>query len=256
MVISTACPDQRVSAAFTLPILLLLSVVEHVDSIYYMTELCNQTLTPTHDRILSQRGEVYERNLDCVLVLKARKKTMSVAIDYDWYDMQKVGNVCIDYFAIHDGDSLDPADLLDWICGRDDNPMTPTVFSTGNTLTLRLFTTTWVSGRGFSLIFASVEYHNICDDGKYHCHNDRCIDQSAACDGENNCGDNSDELYCQIKTKSIKTDPIMLFMVFTVGGIVLLAVALYGLIHLVDRFRHYGRCSSSSRTSTPDVSIT
>ncbi|XP_070562857.1 low-density lipoprotein receptor-related protein 12-like isoform X2 [Ptychodera flava] len=205
MVIVTSCPNQRVSTAFTV-LLLFLSTVESDDSVYYMTELCDQTLTPTHDRILSHRGEMYKGYFDCVLVLKTEHKNQSIAIDYDWYDMQKVGKVCVDYLAIYDGDTLEPADLLHKICGRDDNPMTPTVFSTGSTLTLRLFTTSWVSGREFSLKVSAVEYHKDCGEGMYHCDNHRCIDQSLVCDDRNNCGDNSDESYCQIETKSNKSD--------------------------------------------------
>ncbi|XP_070562858.1 neuropilin and tolloid-like protein 1 [Ptychodera flava] len=243
MVIVTSCPNQWVSTAFTLLTLLLLflSTVESDDSIYYMTELCDQTLTPTHgDRILSHEGEMYKRLVDCVLVLKTENKNQSIAIDYDWYDMKKVDKVCTDYLAIYDGDSLEPADLLDWICGWDDNPMTPTVFSTGSTLTLRFFSISWVSGKEFSLKVSVVEYNKDCGEGMYHCNNHRCIDQSLVCDDRNNCGDNSDESYCQ---KSDKSGTIMLIMVFTVGGVVILTVLLLGVVHLVNRARRYDRCS-------------
>ena len=35
-----------------------------------------------------------------------------------------------------------------------------------------------------------------CDNGKYQCNNNKCINASWKCDGEDDCGDNSDEQNC------------------------------------------------------------
>ena len=37
---------------------------------------------------------------------------------------------------------------------------------------------------------------NACPDGTYHCSNGRCVNAGFVCDGQNDCGDGSDELNC------------------------------------------------------------
>ena len=55
--------------------------------------------------------------------------------------------------------------------------------------------------RGFKVVFQKIEISskNECldeEEGKFHCLNKRCIDQSKVCDGNNDCFDFSDEMYC------------------------------------------------------------
>ncbi|XP_070562748.1 low-density lipoprotein receptor-related protein 12-like [Ptychodera flava] len=214
-------------------LIVLFYVIKSGQCVYYMTELCNQTLTSPGDRLQSQRNEEYENNLDCVLVLKTVQDSQIISIDYEWYELEKVNVTCIDYLEIYDGDSLDPRDLLDWICGKDDNPATPTVLSSGEILTLRFFTNTWVTGRGFSLIFTSFKPHGDCiGDDEYYCDNNRCIDSSLECDGINNCGDNSDESYCESSSSLV-----WLIVLLSIVGIILLALACLGIMNLTARLR-------------------
>ena len=39
-------------------------------------------------------------------------------------------------------------------------------------------------------------FSDACDTDEYHCANERCIRRSYICDGDNDCGDMSDEQNC------------------------------------------------------------
>lgn len=43
----------------------------------------------------------------------------------------------------------------------------------------------------------------MCSDGKFACDNKKCIPEKWVCDKDNDCGDNSDEKYCDGSSKKI-----------------------------------------------------
>lgn len=46
-------------------------------------------------------------------------------------------------------------------------------------------------------IYLSVDKNKNCHSYQHRCENSRCVDMSVLCDGDDDCGDNSDETNCQ-----------------------------------------------------------
>ncbi|XP_070574880.1 low-density lipoprotein receptor class A domain-containing protein 2-like [Ptychodera flava] len=162
---------------------------------YYMDRQCDQTVSHEGARMYSQSQKYYRNNLDCVVTLKAKYDYQRVSIKFDWIDIESTVAGCPDYLEVYNGpDTNSP--LLKRLCGK---YIPQDILSSGQTITLRLYTDFTRTRRGFGLVFTSFHESRLrpCNGTTdYICNNGRCIDSSLECDARDNCGDVTDESGC------------------------------------------------------------
>ncbi|KAJ8256637.1 hypothetical protein COCON_G00187890 [Conger conger] len=78
-----------------------------------------------------------------------------------------------------------------------------TVTSQNDKMEVELYSDKSVVDYGFSAEYEAVDASDVCP-GKFKCKNTRCIGKAQACDGWNDCGDNSDEAKCRCTDTQIQ----------------------------------------------------
>ncbi|KAH3883688.1 cubilin-like [Dreissena polymorpha] len=136
-------------------------------------------------------GHDYGKNLDCVWTIAAPegKFVFLVATTF-----QLAGTSCSnDYLELFDGANTNE-NSLGKFCGSAFAPIS----SRQRFLTLN-FVTDWSIGlRGFELFYNFTDHViRTCLPGQFFCNNSNCVPGSYRCDGQDDCGDDSDEKNCQ-----------------------------------------------------------
>lgn len=74
--------------------------------------------------------------------------------------------------------------------------------SKNNKMTITFFSDKSYVDRGFDAVFEAIDMKDPCPK-QFQCRNQRCIKSELRCDGWNDCGDSSDEIQCQCKSRDI-----------------------------------------------------
>lgn len=174
-----------------LPLLLLLPLV----SASQIQNMCDtSSFSGASGEFYSHAGfgsSDYGNNLDCRATIKV-PNSKAVKITFVAFDVEQHSSCSYDYLALYDGASIGDEEIRRF-CGA---TLPPAVSSTGDSLTLRFKTDHSINGDGFHVKWESVEPPVICAPNEFKCRNDKCIPRELRCNGNDDCGDGSDELYC------------------------------------------------------------
>ncbi|XP_052282981.1 cubilin-like isoform X2 [Dreissena polymorpha] len=136
-------------------------------------------------------GHDYGKNLDCVWTIEAPEGKF-VQLVANAFHLE--GSGCsYDYLQLFDGDSTND-NSLGKFCG---NVFAP-ISSRQRFLTLNFVTDGSHGFRGFELFYNFTDHvMRTCLTGQFSCNNTNCVPGSYRCDGQDDCGDDSDEKNCQ-----------------------------------------------------------
>lgn len=133
----------------------------------------------------------YPDNYNCQWTITT-SSDKAVEISFEGFRLEPDSGCRYDYLDVHDGASSSDK-RLSRHCGT--NVPSP-IKSTTNKMHLRFVTDHSINDRGFKITWRSVTPPVICAPSEFKCKNEKCIDRSLRCDGKDDCGDNSDEEYC------------------------------------------------------------
>lgn len=136
-------------------------------------------------------GHNYGKDMHCTWTIEA-PTGWRVELTAEAFDLQARSDCYYDYLELFDGPDANSTSLGKY-CGQTFNP----VSSTGRFLTLVFVTNTGTQASGFKLYFNRT--HSLirsCSNSLYLCTNYKCVQQTYRCDGDDDCGDDSDEHNC------------------------------------------------------------
>lgn len=116
----------------------------------------------------------------------------ALEISFAAFELEADSSCRYDYLEIFDGPSS-TSTRITRLCG---NSLPGSIKSSTSKLYFRFVTDASVNGRGFKINWKTVKPPVFCKANEYKCRNEKCIDRSLRCDGKDDCGDNSDEQYC------------------------------------------------------------
>ncbi|XP_052280310.1 low-density lipoprotein receptor-related protein 12-like isoform X2 [Dreissena polymorpha] len=135
-------------------------------------------------------GHDYGKNLDCVWTIEAPEGKF-VELVANTFHLEGSGVRCLyDYLELFDGDSTND-NSIGKFCGSAFAPIS----STQRFLTLNFVTDESNAFRGFELFYNFTDH--VIRTCQFTCNNTRCVPESYRCDGQDDCGDDSDEKNCQ-----------------------------------------------------------
>ncbi|XP_070574866.1 uncharacterized protein [Ptychodera flava] len=148
-------------------------------------------------RVKSQIHHNYAKEIDCVMTIDAIEG-QQIYIQFEQFDIPDVSDgVCRDALYVYDGSTIRSNNSLvpeGGLCG---SSLPDDIKSTSNSVTLRFKTNGKVWGTGYDFVFVafmkSWVTHTCPRRGDFRCKNAMCIDPKLQCDGNNNCGDSTDE---------------------------------------------------------------
>ncbi|PAA49385.1 hypothetical protein BOX15_Mlig029509g1 [Macrostomum lignano] len=133
----------------------------------------------------------YPNNFECTWTITTADDK-ALEINFEAFDLEADSSCRYDYLDVYDGPDSS-SKRLGRYCG---SSLPQALKSTTNKLYFRFKTDHSITGRGFKISWKTVEPPVICAPNEFKCKNDKCIDRSLRCDGKDDCGDNSDEEYC------------------------------------------------------------
>ncbi|XP_033756765.1 suppressor of tumorigenicity 14 protein-like isoform X2 [Pecten maximus] len=158
---------------------------------------CNSPsyLTSNYGRILSQSGygsssSKYGNNNDCTWRINAPTGKV-IRLTSANFHLEADNQCSYDFLAVYDGSSSG-AKLIGKFCGT----QSVSVVSSGTHLFLEFITDDSVHFSGFQLNYRFIQSTSSCGGNDHMCPNHKCIPHSFLCDGDNDCGDHSDEASC------------------------------------------------------------
>nr|XP_054748610.1 tolloid-like protein 2 [Lytechinus pictus] len=165
---------------------------------FSVCDLSHEALTEKGGTIVSHESYPqgsYDNSQYCTITIIASRAHERIFFDLIENDLPP-SNDCGasgDYLQLLDGDaSAQNSEILGFFCGQDVGR-----YTTENSFAVVRFISDSVPNaelEGFKLvysIFYTDEYG--CENGDWHCDNDRCIAKNLICDGYDHCRDNSDE---------------------------------------------------------------
>ncbi|KAH3871069.1 low-density lipoprotein receptor-related protein 12-like [Dreissena polymorpha] len=143
-------------------------------------------------------GHDYGKDLDCLWTIEAPPGKM-VQLVANTFNVEGDYNCQYDYVELFDGNSTG-ATSLGRFCGHTFLPIS----STQRFLTLNFVTDHATGFRGFEFFYNFTDHIiHTCRQGQFLCTNGRCITGSYRCDGQDDCGDDSDETSCRNTSPSL-----------------------------------------------------
>ncbi|XP_021351138.1 suppressor of tumorigenicity 14 protein homolog [Mizuhopecten yessoensis] len=152
-------------------------------------------LTSNYGRIISQSGygsslSNYGNNQDCTWRINAPTGKVIRLTSADFH-LEDDAQCSYDFLAIYDGSSSG-AKLIGKFCGSN----SISVVSSGTHLFLEFITDDSSHFSGFQINYRFIQSTSSCGGTDHMCPNHQCIPHSFLCDGDNDCGDHSDEATC------------------------------------------------------------
>ncbi|XP_052280124.1 tolloid-like protein 1 [Dreissena polymorpha] len=156
-------------------------------------------------------GIDYGTNLDCVWTIEAPEGQMVALMANTFHVELSSGGCWYDYLELFDGNTTRHSHSLGEFCGDSFAPIS----STQRFLTLNFVTDSSSVYRGFELFYNFTDHViRTCHQHQFLCANLHCVPDRYQCDGQDDCGDASDEKNCQYVT----TQKVCNFGVFQCGN--------------------------------------
>ncbi|XP_077983373.1 uncharacterized protein LOC144438204 [Glandiceps talaboti] len=171
------------------------------EDIYYMAnwDHCIEKIDSTVQggRVSSQIHDHYSRDIDCIMTIEA-EHDQQILVKFEKFDIPDVlWDECKDALYVYEGYDSNPNNSLTTEGGLCGTKIPSDISSNGRALTLRFRTNNAVEGRGYTFVFAAFTVswvtHTCPREGDFRCENSRCIEPTLLCDGNDNCGDGTDE---------------------------------------------------------------
>lgn len=137
-------------------------------------------------------GHHYGKGLRCTWTIEAPVGWM-VELVAEAFELEGSSSSCYrDYIIVYDGPWTNYTRLGTY-CGTSFQPMS----STGRFMTILFITNTYTTMNGFKLHynFTQTPIYS-CRNNYYLCGDHRCVPQNYRCDGDDDCGDDTDEHHC------------------------------------------------------------
>ncbi|XP_061196173.1 dorsal-ventral patterning tolloid-like protein 1 [Saccostrea echinata] len=155
-------------------------------------------LTTNNGLINSQsQGSRYHNNADCTWRIHAPVGKV-IRLTSTYFNLEADDSCSYDYLNVYDGSNTN-AKLLGEFCGH----RSINLVSSGQNLYLEFITDDSDVFRGFELSYRFIQRTDSCGGQDFQCQNHKCVDYSWVCDGDNDCGDGSDERTCTTTTTPI-----------------------------------------------------
>jgi len=136
---------------------------------------------------------LYEGDLNCEWVLSVDAGN-AVEVSFGAFDVEQHSSCKYDSLKLYDGKD-DSAPLLANLCGKN---LPKNVKSTGEDVFVKFTTDNVVHHKGFKASFKKYVPPVTCKPSEFTCKNGNCIDAALKCDDKDDCGDGSDELFCNL----------------------------------------------------------
>ncbi|XP_074648857.1 ovochymase-like [Tubulanus polymorphus] len=153
----------------------------------------NATSVPDTFTSMNYDGKTpYNPNSNCRWLITAPADKI-IRLTFVAFNVEASSTCGYDSVSVKDGSSSS-AKLIKKLCG---SSKPEPIESTGNTLFVVFKSDHIVHKPGFKIKYEAITPPVTCTPTEFSCDNGNCVDRDVRCDGNDDCGDGSDEKYCR-----------------------------------------------------------
>ncbi|XP_054707182.1 chymotrypsin B-like [Uloborus diversus] len=142
-------------------------------------------------------GEPYPDSTKCGFQINATPGK-NIRLKFNLIDIQRNMLCREDHLLIMNVDSNNSESYLTAAGMYCDNVAVPDLISTTHQVQVRFLSGLFGSGRGFNITYAVVSSKDLCLPGQFECRNRKCLSRDSLCNGDDECGDGTDEENCDL----------------------------------------------------------
>ncbi|RWS22072.1 Plasma kallikrein-like protein [Leptotrombidium deliense] len=130
----------------------------------------------------------YEEGLECMWIIHSHEG-YNIRFTFNEVDLDEMNGCTGDALIITTDDGI-----AKQICGKN---KPNDVIVNNNTVLIHFHSDYLYSGKGFSLTYKFTSRTTVCERNEVQCENRKCVSFPQLCNGVDDCGDDSDEMYCR-----------------------------------------------------------
>ncbi|XP_054716411.1 ovochymase-2-like [Uloborus diversus] len=141
-----------------------------------------------------EKNQNYPDSVQCTYQLQA-PTGMHVRLTFNELDIDTTDSCEADSVKIHEFNSDGKGFVVAVLCG---SRVPYDYVADSHAVQVTLTTDEFGNRRGFNITYSPQSTSSVCPSGKKMCRNRKCVDYSQVCDGNDNCGDGTDEEKCTV----------------------------------------------------------